>query len=992
MKRILALLLALALLTGCADNAQTLAETEEQTTLEAAETVEQTTIESTVSEDFVCYYKSGNVAQIRWYMGDDESVVIPERIGDYTVTSVDRNAFVGTSVKEITYPSTITVFTGPSGASELTTINLPSETESFSIVTLNGCDKLSCINVSGNFKTVDGVVYTADGKTLVRCPPAKRGSFTVPEGVERIDEYAFCNADIEEVILPSTLTEIGEYAFYRCSSLPGVTLNEGLRVIGSNAFTATRITDIYLPKSVAEVGSTIIGWGGGKRTVSASELTEGLELLLMYETEFRDESTLTKALRIADARTDWNDVPTNKVFVDVDGDSFPEMLELLYSVYELNYYDAEQSDWCLMADIGSGLAYSEWIDLQGFADNYYHLDPYWLNVYDKERFSEEVVAEALKPALAVLDEVFDDTKQIQIAMSPFSAEPNGELSDIWRGQQIAGYPYIDAHYPDSWSVEVNGVDILRDGEVEGVSFENGILTLDNAELSSLTFSGMEHSYAKIRLIGDSVITADEEYVEYSGGSLRICGDGTLTAYGIRGVETEYTSSTLSVSDSARVYLTKPPAVGISFQDSAVQNISSVSIGDGALYCSVLHTDNISLHDNGRLECMHCEAYNDIYLSQNAVLYAEGDREYGDWYTVSSRLGITMSGNSRMEVRNGLVAAVLCNWGDITLSDNAVMDISVTDGWADCGIRLGRSLLAITLNDSAQLNVSGFITCIDAPKISINSGGLSCTACEGGQAVDLQYSQSPYADFEPGFYVDGRVTEFSTDIAVFDEDFSLMTEDEKTAIEQAESISIKVRVIDENSFEYYLDKCTEEFGFVPYGVLIEDINGDGAEEMVVHINPFNYVQVVYIKNGRLKVVDCGVMSQWGGTWYDSGKNRIVNQYFYGHTEGTLGAYEYYVYDWDGKDYVLTMHLEMESGYYEREADGVTKTDNFVYGNSYLNGEEITSERFEELHAELMQSMTADNRFDAVTSGAFETDEALKKEQEERYNAYLAEKLY
>ena len=197
---------------------------------------------------------------------------------------------------------------------------------------------------------------------------------------------------------------------------------------------------------------------------------------------------------------------------------------------------------------------------------------------------------------------------------------------------------------------------------------------------------------------------------------------------------------------------------------------------------------------------------------------------------------------------------------------------------------------------------------------------------------------------------------------------------------------------ENSFESYLAAYTEKNGYPPYGVFIGDINGDGQDEMVLHVNPFGNLDILYMKNGIVTVVNCEVMSQWGNTWYDSGKNRIINMYFYGHTEGTAGAYEYYVYEWNGEDYVITMHLEQEAGYYEREADGVTKTDNFIHGQSYLNGEEISTERFEELHAELLNSMIPENRFDIIPSGAFETDEVLKKEQEEQYNAYLAEKLY
>lgn len=785
MKRKLVLLIFLALLTGCTGSVDISSDTPEQEISES--------IAPSPAEDFECNFQIGNVAEIKRYIGSDDIVIIPEQIGEYTITGVDRNAFVKTSVKEITYPSTIVDFKGPSGAEELTTINLPPEVTSFSIVTLNGCDKLSCINISGNFNSVDGVVYSADGKTLVCCPPAKSGCFTVPEGVVEIAPYAFSNADINEVILPSTLTKISEYAFYRCSSLPGVTLNEGLQVIGSNAFTGTKITDIFLPKSVQECGSTIIDWGG-KRTVSASELTEGLELLLMYEVEFRDESTLTKAVRIADDRTDWLNVKTNKVFVDVDGDHFPEMLEFPYSNLSsvLYRFDTEHSAWTEIAYIYEQLP-SFWYG-EDAEKYFYYSEPYYYDVVDGAPVSKETIAEKVAPAINVIP---DSDKQFEVVMSPFSEEQGGEPSDTWRKQRITEYPYITAQYPESWSVKANGIDILHGGEVEGVSFYNGTLTLDNAQLSSLELDGMENEITYIELIGDCAITTEGEYLEYSGGELNISGDGTLTAYGIRGVETEYSFSHLRIRDGAQVHLTKSAAEGKSFRDGAVQNITSVTMFEnGALYCEVLNTDGIALSDSSRLECMHCEAYDSLTLYDNATALIEGDRDYAEWYTLSARLGVNMSGNSRLEVKNGIIAALTCGWGNIRLKDNAVMDISVSDGWADRGILLDGGTLEIKINDSAQLNVNGFITCIEAPRIEINGGSLSCRSASNGKAIDLQYSQSPYADFEPGFYANGKVTEISTDIDVFDEDFTLMTEDEKTTLEEAHSIFIAVEPLND----------------------------------------------------------------------------------------------------------------------------------------------------------------------------------------------------
>lgn len=40
------------------------------------------------------------------------------------------------------------------------------------------------------YKTIDGIVYTKDGKTLLKCPRNHPGKVAVPDGVEMIAESA----------------------------------------------------------------------------------------------------------------------------------------------------------------------------------------------------------------------------------------------------------------------------------------------------------------------------------------------------------------------------------------------------------------------------------------------------------------------------------------------------------------------------------------------------------------------------------------------------------------------------------------------------------------------------------------------------------------------------------------------------------------------------------------------------------------------------------
>ena len=72
-------------------------------------------------------------------------------------------------------------------------------------------------------------------------------SLILPSGVTEIGDYAFCRSGLTSLTLPSGVTEIGECAFWGCSGLTSITLPSGVTKIGEYAFKyCSGLTSIYV--------------------------------------------------------------------------------------------------------------------------------------------------------------------------------------------------------------------------------------------------------------------------------------------------------------------------------------------------------------------------------------------------------------------------------------------------------------------------------------------------------------------------------------------------------------------------------------------------------------------------------------------------------------------------------------------------------------------------------------------------------------------------
>lgn len=82
------------------------------------------------------------------------------------------------------------------------------------------------------------------------------GEVRIPEGVERLEEDQFSNAEgLKKVHLPSTLRIVSKSAFYEAADLEEITLPEGLSTIEEHVFWGcTSLKEIHLPQSVTNIG------------------------------------------------------------------------------------------------------------------------------------------------------------------------------------------------------------------------------------------------------------------------------------------------------------------------------------------------------------------------------------------------------------------------------------------------------------------------------------------------------------------------------------------------------------------------------------------------------------------------------------------------------------------------------------------------------------------------------------------------------------------
>lgn len=186
------------------------------------------------------------------------------------LNELKSSVFANTGLTEIDLPDSLTYCSGTYVfmGTNITEITIPAGIDDFSKL-ISGMD-LTAIHVKEGHKffySQDGIVYNNTDNTVAFRPTVVVGGeggateFRIPDGTTSIAEEEFDSSSYTKIIIPGSVTRIGDGAF-QFSSVEEIVFEEGqddLVFEGTGTFFYSNLKKITFPKRVSQVAGSMFG-------------------------------------------------------------------------------------------------------------------------------------------------------------------------------------------------------------------------------------------------------------------------------------------------------------------------------------------------------------------------------------------------------------------------------------------------------------------------------------------------------------------------------------------------------------------------------------------------------------------------------------------------------------------------------------------------------------------------------------------------------------
>lgn len=300
--------------------------------------------------DFQYTEVDGNHVAITGYTGPNYgTVVIPEKIGEYTVSEIGMHVFDAMDIEAVVLPDTITTIdygaflncdemtsidlgeglttigiSAFESCERLTSISFPDTLTQIGIEAFRGCEKLTSVAFPDSVTSIGMKAFadcislasvnyprnltTCGGEVFADCPLVTR--IEVPDGLQVLPASVFAGwnylttvslpqsltvisasafagcTNLQEIQLPDALTTIEGYAFSGCSSLEQVTFPDSLTTIEGRAFeNCISLTAVNYPVNLSAAGVAVFTGCSGLTSITVPEGVTSLPDNVFYGCE-----------------------------------------------------------------------------------------------------------------------------------------------------------------------------------------------------------------------------------------------------------------------------------------------------------------------------------------------------------------------------------------------------------------------------------------------------------------------------------------------------------------------------------------------------------------------------------------------------------------------------------------------------------------------------------------------------------------------------------